>query len=100
VKNVRFHDEARVELVEQVVYYESSSPGLGDRFNTEVERAVARATEFPGLGSPHKYGTRRVFPKNFPFSVVYLVQGTVIVVLAVAHFRRKPTYWRRRKNDG
>ena len=55
------------------------------------------ASAFPEIGSPHRYGTRRVFPKRFPFSVVYQVTQTEVVVLAVAPFPRKPAYWRQRK---
>ena len=99
MKNVRFHDEARIEFLDQVAYYEQARAGLGDRFYTEVEIAVARAGRMPGLGSPHKYGTRRMYPKKFPFSVVYVVRELEIVILAVAHFRRRSSFWRKRRND-
>lgn len=98
MKNIRFHDEARIEFLDQVAYYEEARIGLGDRFYNEVEIAVARAGRMPGLGSPHKYGTRRVYPKKFPFSIVYVVRELEIVVLAVAHFRRRPSYWRKRRS--
>ena len=98
MKNIRFHDEARIEFLDQVAYYEEARIGLGDRFYNEVEIAVARAGRMPGHGSPHKYGTRRVYPKKFPFSIVYVVRELEIVVLAVAHFRRRPSYWRKRRS--
>ncbi len=54
----------------------------------------------PGMGSPYKYGTRRVFPKKFPFSIVYVVRESEVYIPALAPFRCKPGYWRSRKNDG
>lgn len=33
---------------------------------------------------------------RFPYRLVFLVQARDIVVLAVAHLRRRPGYWRRR----
>jgi hypothetical protein len=48
------------------------------------------------MGSPYKYGTRRVFPKRFPFSVVYLHRNDEVLVLAIAPDDRKPGYWRSR----
>jgi toxin ParE1/3/4 len=51
----------------------------------------------PGIGSPYKHRTRRVFPKDFPFSVVYREAGDDLVILAVAAFRKKPGYWRHRR---
>ncbi len=95
----RFHDEARAELIEQAIHYEAASSGLGQRFNAEIEAAVNRAASFPEQGAPYRYGTRRVFPKSFPFSVIYLHLNGEIVVMAIAHFRRRPGYWRNRKRD-
>jgi len=100
VKNVRFHDEARLELVDQVSYYEEAQSGLGQRFAAEIESAVSLAASRPSVGLKHKLGTHRVFPRRFPFSIVYTIQGSEIVILAIAHFKRKPGYWRNRKNDG
>ena len=71
--NARFHGEARLEFLDSVAYYEAIQVGLGERFRQSVEAAVELAASLPFAGSPHKHGTRRVFPKKFPFSVVYLV---------------------------
>jgi toxin ParE1/3/4 len=76
VNSVRFHPEARAEFVHEVDYYTAVSSSLGERFDVAVKAAVSLAAEFPDLGSPHHHGTRRVFPKKFPFSVVYLALGT------------------------
>jgi plasmid stabilization system protein ParE len=92
-----FHPEALVELQEQAVYYEERSEGLGERFVSQVEAAAGLAASMPGIGSPYKHRTRRVFPKDFPFSVVYREIGDGLVIVAVAAFRRKPGYWRNRK---
>ena len=71
MKSVRFHPEAEVELAAEAHYYEERAVGLGERFTHEVQAAVQLAATFTGIGSPYKYGTRRVFPKSFPFSVIY-----------------------------
>jgi toxin ParE1/3/4 len=49
------------------------------------------------IGAPYKYNTRRVFPKKFPFSVVYRELASELVVLAIAPFPRRSAYWRSRK---
>jgi toxin ParE1/3/4 len=97
VKPVRFLEEAQDEFLEQIADYEERHRGLGDRFRQSVEAATALASAHPKLGSPWKLRTRRVFPKSFPFSVVYRVEPSELVVFAVAHFKRRPTYWRGRK---
>ena len=100
MRAIRFHDEARLELVHEVGYYTAVSPQLGERFDKAVQLAAKRAAEFPDLGSPYFYGTRRVFPKKFKFSVVYLTSEQEVFVLAIAPSKRKPGYWRSRTNDG
>jgi plasmid stabilization system protein ParE len=96
VRAIRFHDEARLELMHEVGYYAAINLQLGERFDKAIQSAAARAAEFPDLGSPYFYGTRRVFPKKFKFSVVYLIHEQEIFVLAIAPFSRKPGYWRLR----
>ena len=97
MKSARFHAEAEFELEAEAAYYEQHTKGLGERFTSEVEAAVRVACSFPYIGSPYKYGTRRVYPKRFPFSVVYLVRGEEVLVLAIAPFSKRPGYWRNRR---
>ena len=97
MKPYSLHPEALEELQHQAVYYEERSEGLGGRFTDQIEAAAELAAAMPGIGSPYKYGTRRVFPKDFPFSVVYRDSGDELFVIAVAAFRRKPAYWRGRR---
>jgi hypothetical protein len=99
VKEIRFHPEAEIEFAAEARYYDGQSPGLGRRFALEVQAAVELASAFPQIGSPYKYGTRRVFPKTFPFSVIYREHASALVILAIAPFPRKPAYWRNRKSS-
>jgi plasmid stabilization system protein ParE len=92
----RFVSEARAELFAQADHYDSKRPGLGGRFIAEVEKAVDFAARFPEAGSPWLHGTRRVFTRRFPFAVVYRSSSDGILILAVAHARRRPDYWRGR----
>ena len=96
MKRPVFHPEALAEMQDQAIYYEERSTGLGERFLSQVDEAVKLAVSMPGIGSPHRHGTRRVFPKDFPHSVVYQEMADVLIVLAVAPFRRIPGYWRKR----
>lgn len=70
MKPVRFHDAAREELIAEASYYASISPRLAERFVDAVEQATRLASRFPEMGSPYKFGTRRVFPGRFPYSLV------------------------------
>jgi plasmid stabilization system protein ParE len=99
VTNTRFHELARLEFLDNVAYYETIQVGLGERFRLSVEAAVARAAAMPFAGFPYNHGTRRVVLKKFPFSVIYLASPNEVVIFAVAHFKRKPGYWKSRRDD-
>ena len=93
----RFHEQARLEFLEAVAYYEAIQVGLGERFLQSVKSAVHLAASLPFAGAAHTLGTRRIFLKKFPFAVVYRVDPDEILIFAVAHFKRKPGYWQKRK---
>lgn len=61
-----------------------------------VESAVERLLIAPSADSPYLRGTRRVLLKRFPYSVVYAWRSGRIVIVAVAHQRRRDGYWLRR----
>jgi toxin ParE1/3/4 len=96
VRTVRYVDEAREEFLHEVAYFTAVSPRLGRRFDEAVQNAEAVAAEFTDAGFPYKFGTRRVFPGKFKFSIVYVYREGEVVILAVAPFRRRPGYWRPR----
>lgn len=99
MKAVRFHEDAIAELVRETLYYRQVSKALGERFALSIEQATQLASEFPDMGSPYKYGTRRVFPRKFPFSLIYLVRQYDIYILALAPDSKKPGYWRSRRSE-
>lgn len=94
----RFFPEAAAEFDEAAQFYEAAQSGLGHAFAEEVERAVDRITAFPESGSPLGATVRAAIIRNFPFWVVYRASATEVAVVAVAHQRRRPGYWRRRKD--
>jgi plasmid stabilization system protein ParE len=96
VKSVPFLPAAREELLAAASHYDAAAPGLGHDFIAAVERAVARIAAFPEHGSPHLRGARRIILRRFPFSVVYLFEADVVLVVAIAHHSRRPGYWRAR----
>lgn len=91
------HPEAEAELEEAALIYEARMAGLGKSFAANVERTIALVREYPEAGAIDGPGRRRMVVARFPYSVVYRQAADMIVVVAVAHQRRRPGYWRRRK---
>lgn len=100
MKQARFTALARAELLAEVAYYENRSTGLGARFLVEVESVSENAATSPDSGAPIAGVARRRLLPTFPFSVIYTVADYGVLIHAVAHNRRRPTYWIGRLRDG
>jgi plasmid stabilization system protein ParE len=93
LKQARFTQPARFELLGQTAYYAAIDKSLGARFRAEVEAAAQRAAAYPLHGKPTAGGTRRRLVAGFPFSVVYTEEDYGVLIHAVADSRRAPAYW-------
>lgn len=89
-----FHPAARAEHLDHVAYYESCRAGLGGIYLGEFESAMKRICEDPDLYAiAREPGIRRLHLRQFPLTVHYREVDVGIQVLAVAHKRRRPSYW-------
>ena len=91
-----FLDQAEQELIEAVLWYESKEIGLGKRFRFEVEHVLSRIVEDPLLWRERSGGYRRVNCPVFPYYIPYFIRDQKIIIIAVAHGRRIPGYWKSR----
>ncbi len=90
------HPLADQELTEVARYYEAQAPGLGRDFLTEFDRTLAFLLQFPGAGRALPDGSRRVSLRRFPYHLIYWVEQHRVLLLAIAHQRRRPGYWQTR----
>ncbi len=93
---VRFLSAAREEFEAAAEHYEASSAGLGRRFLQAVRATTDVIRRHPEIGSPRTPITRHLQVRGFPFTVVYRTSQDAITIVAVAHQRRRPGYWRGR----
>jgi hypothetical protein len=93
---VRFLEEADLELSKAVDYYEQIYSGLGLDFEQEVKENVFKIAENPEIWLLKDDGTRRFSTKRFPYQIVYLLHDDTIWIVAVAHHKRFPRYWKER----
>jgi plasmid stabilization system protein ParE len=93
---VEFHPEARAEALESEAWHSERDPSVAVAFAAELERAVEAIAETPLAWPPHRSGTRRRLLRKFPYAVVYRTLTDRVQVVAVAHQRRRPGYWRDR----
>ncbi len=89
----RFLPAAEHELLEGITHYAEIQSALGIRFEGAVAHAVRSAVAHPERGAMRSRNTRRWLVKGFPYAVIYRSGEQGVLVVAVAHERRRPTYW-------
>jgi toxin ParE1/3/4 len=89
---------ALVELQAAADFYAMhANVELGRAFVAEFERATFLLLSNPNLGALWRNGRRRYSLRRFPYWVIYQVTPDALRVIAVAHQRRRPAYWKSRK---
>ena len=94
----RILEVAEIEAMEAAWWYDEQRRGLGDEFFSELGNSYAEIRNTPeggslleGFDGPERIYRRQL--KRFPYLVIYRIQQTEILVLAVSHARRRPLYW-------
>jgi plasmid stabilization system protein ParE len=93
---VEVHPLAAGEAEAAERWYRERNETAAARFRRELDRAVELIAERPEAAPPYVTNTRRFLLRRFPFFVVYRVYSGHVQVVAVAHARRRPHYWRDR----
>ena len=87
---------ARQEFDEAFEYYESRHEGLGEKFRTAVREQVQKIASQPDALILIRPGIRKCLGSRFPYDLIYQKLGDGILVLALAHRKRRPLYWQDR----
>jgi plasmid stabilization system protein ParE len=95
-RQIDVHPEAVAEARAAAQWYRERSPLAADAFLAELDRAVERIAENPEMYPHYVRGTRRYLLQRFPFYLVYRQVGAKLEIVAIAHGRRKPGYWKKR----
>jgi plasmid stabilization system protein ParE len=95
-KPYRLHPEAWLEFVAADEWYLSRSFDASIEFLSEVNDALETISKAPQRSPQYLHGTRRFVLYRFPFSIVYLDDPDVVTIIAVAHGKRRPGYWKDR----
>lgn len=95
-KPIEFHPSAIEEAREARQWYLARSERAAVRFMQSLDEAITRVSENPNRYPIYKFGTRRVLLRGFPIILYFRERGDTIQVIAVAHAKRRPGYWRSR----
>jgi plasmid stabilization system protein ParE len=88
--------EAQADIAEAVTWLGGVSPSLPPRFGEELEIVYASIREHPKMYSNVYKSFRRALLHSFPYSVFYVVEPFVVLILGVIHQSRDESLRRTR----
>lgn len=94
-------EDAEAEIAAAIDWYESQEPGLGAGLAAELDGVVGRLQSgaLRGVGVPglrRDLRVRRAILDRFPYAVIFIEHAESVHILAFAHQKRRPGYWRGR----
>lgn len=93
---IEFHANARDEFDGAVDWYLERSPRAAIGFAAAVDEALGLIAAYPNQPALTLHGCRYRRVRKYPFIIVYTLRGSSLLIIAMAHARRRPGYWRER----
>jgi toxin ParE1/3/4 len=88
---------AEAEFEEAFDWYAARSSRAAEGFRNRVRRAITAAMEWPtSAGFLVGKRVRKIVLRPYNYGLLYFVHADVLYIVAIAHNRRAPNYWRRR----
>ena len=95
-KPVRIRSEAQAEIEAAFERYRAESRETAERFLDEIGISLDLIRLHPRLYPISTKNTRHRVLRSFPYLVIYQEREDIILVVAVAHAKRRPGYWAKR----
>jgi plasmid stabilization system protein ParE len=96
---VVFHPGASKDYAAAFAWYYARGTALASDFEREIDRGIRLVFRNPLRWPKFDDQRRRLVVRKFPYSIIYELHGNDVVILAVAHGKRRPNYWRERSAD-
>lgn len=93
---VVFHRDARAETKAGKYWFVERDPASPMLFQRSLDAAVETLGTFPESGQSYLHGTRRMPLQSVPYSLIYRIETNRVFIIAVAHAKQRPGYWRGR----
>ena len=93
---VQLADGAKRDFNEGLHWYRKRSDQAADRFTEMTDITIGRILKDPTRYRQIRPNIRTICYKRYPYSLIYLIQPDTLVIIAVAHDKRREGYWNRR----
>lgn len=88
---------ALTDLDDAVEWYSKIQPELGKDLVLKFNEALTEIEQKPLLSQNLNENFRKINLKRFPYKLVFKIIEQEIIIIAVAHHKRKSGYWKKRK---
>jgi len=86
-------DEARLDVQEAWLWYENLKANLGEEFLLSLEASLNEIERNPLLYQIYHNNSRIALLKRFPYKAIYVIENSIVGVIAVIHNKRDPSIW-------
>ena len=90
------HPEAVVEARAAREGYAERNATAAEALIGEIDLAIDTIAAAPSRWPIFEHGTRRYLLRRFPYAVIYRATSEAVTIVAFAHCRRRPGYWKER----
>ena len=92
---LRVAPEAEEELAAAAEWYEARRPGLGVELVASIDGAFEEILAAPlscAVWWPNRPYRKKII-RRFPYVIFFTLDDGAVIVVAIAHARRRPGYW-------
>lgn len=94
---IEYHPSARKEIAQAQAWYAAQSPSSSARLATFIDQAIQKIATDPERFFRIDTKHQACSVEKFPYQIIFRHEADRIYIVAVAHAKRRPGYWRRRK---
>jgi plasmid stabilization system protein ParE len=93
---LRFHPMARRDLKRAFEWYLERSPQAASNLLIRFDEAAQHILASPQISPLTDLGHRKALLKKYPYSIIFFWRGDFVTIVAVAHAKRKRSFWHNR----
>lgn len=89
---IKYYPKAEIEYIEAFNWYQTQLEGLGDRFESCIEKRMIDIVNNPLIHPNKRYNCRECYIEDFPYVIIYKVypKQETILIISVFHTSRNP----------
>ena len=95
--SIRTISKAEQDIASAIEWYLEISKDLAIRFNQELDEIFSKLLAFPEAYPIVFLDMRMYLMKTYPYKILYVIDGSEIIIHAVVHHKMHPNSWQRNR---